>query len=133
MGIRVANCRSCGKEVVASSIKNGKCLYCRSEEAYRLSSEAVSSSNPAVGTKKKVVSVPESIESKDEQTPLHAEKIQKSQDPVSADQKNFLVKLVSVAVVLAVLYFVVSPYQNCLRDYSGVIFKDRFCTEKTSW
>ena len=54
--------------------------------------------------------------------------------------KNKLMSIGAVLTALVVLYFIVSPYQNCMRDspdrlrVDGVIFsKVAFCVSETAW
>ena len=44
--------------------------------------------------------------------------------------KIFLIKLIGVFIVIVILYFVMSPYQNCLRDDDVV---DSRCSQRTNW
>ena len=43
--------------------------------------------------------------------------------------ESFLFKVFAVATTVLVLYFIISPYQNCIRsdNYPG------FCTKNTGW
>ena len=50
---------------------------------------------------------------KEEKEPLH---------------KNFFVRVVFVVICIIGLYFLISPYQNCLRDYKEGSSKIRKCT-----
>lgn len=55
--------------------------------------------------------------------------------------KDFLIRLFSLTIVLIVLYYMFSPYQNCKRenvkkygnDLSGMNKTINHCLEKTSW
>ena len=60
------------------------------------------------------------------------EKDQKEDQRSSKDfsnEKRFYIRIAIVAVVIFVGYYVMSPYQNCLRDgkHGG------FCTVNTGW
>jgi hypothetical protein len=45
------------------------------------------------------------------------------------DRNDLLVAVAVVAVVIVGLYYVMSPYQICMREIGQV----RFCLIKTSW
>ncbi len=48
--------------------------------------------------------------------------------------KNFFVRVIFVVICIIGLYFLMSPYQNCLRDVGGGYYsKIRHCTENSSW
>ena len=42
---------------------------------------------------------------------------------------NFLFRVFAVAITILVLYFVISPYQNCIRTVPN----EPWCTRNTSW
>ena len=42
---------------------------------------------------------------------------------------QFLFKALVVGAILVALYFVLSPYQNCLRDVGA----EAYCAQNTSW
>ncbi len=44
-------------------------------------------------------------------------------------QKNFFIRVGFIFVVIVALYFLMSPYQNCVRDNP----KTRGCVQVTSW
>ena len=54
----------------------------------------------------------------------------------SEEIKNFLIKLGTVSVVVVVLYFIFSPYQNCVRTSYGPE-RDEYhrqeCIKRTDW
>ena len=56
---------------------------------------------------------------KEEKEPLH---------------KNFFVRVVFVVICIIGLYYLMSPYQNCMRDYGGNnASKWNFCNKNSSW
>ena len=44
---------------------------------------------------------------------------------------KFLIKIFIVAISVTIIYFIASPYQNCLRNIEGS--SGRFCFINTSW
>jgi len=44
--------------------------------------------------------------------------------------KNKLFLIIAIVVAIIVVYFVVSPYQNCMRG--GVVIS-QLCTYQTAW
>lgn len=44
--------------------------------------------------------------------------------------KSPIVLVIITGIVITILYFIMSPYQNCLRDTS---MRERHCLNKTSW
>ena len=57
----------------------------------------------------------------------------KEEEPLS---KNFYVKVGVIFITIVVLYFVISPLQNCMRDIPSWKTKDSmkiFCVNRTSW
>lgn len=44
------------------------------------------------------------------------QKTEVEQDPI---HKNFLVRVVVVFVLLVGLYYIISPYQNCMREFDN--------------
>jgi hypothetical protein len=53
------------------------------------------------------------------------------------DTLKFIIKALVVGVVMVALYFLFSPYQNCMSAYSGsdVPYRGivRICLEQTDW
>ena len=65
------------------------------------------------------------------------------------DLKNKLIVIVSITISIVALYFLISPYQNCVRSYPGKYVnnkgqsfnsqygttepKEQFCRNRTSW
>ena len=49
------------------------------------------------------------------------------------DPKHLLAAVVVVAVVLVGLYYVISPYQNCVRNGSGSTVHSNYCSVHSSW
>jgi hypothetical protein len=49
------------------------------------------------------------------------------------DMKDFLIKLGVVFVLLLVIYYITSPYQNCIRDEKVDYFTSDFCYDVTNW
>jgi hypothetical protein len=43
--------------------------------------------------------------------------------------KNFFVRVGVVFISILILYFIISPYQNCMRG----IDSERVCINKTNW
>ena len=56
----------------------------------------------------------------------------KEEEPLS---KNFYVKVGVIFITILVLYFVISPYQNCMKDSMGKSDNGHksFCVDRTSW
>jgi len=47
---------------------------------------------------------------------------------------KFSIKVILVTISIAIIYFIASPYQNCLRNLQGSEgFIARSCTQNTSW
>jgi hypothetical protein len=47
---------------------------------------------------------------------------------------KFSIKVILVTTSVAIIYFIASPYQNCLRNLQGSEgFVARSCTQNTSW
>ena len=44
--------------------------------------------------------------------------------------KEFILKILIAAVAILILYYVMSPYQNCLREDHQ---NKKYCTSHTSW
>ena len=44
--------------------------------------------------------------------------------------KSPIILVIMIGIVITILYFIMSPYQNCLRDTS---MTERGCINKTSW
>ncbi len=44
--------------------------------------------------------------------------------------KSPIILVIMIGIVITILYFIMSPYQNCLRDTS---MTERSCIRKTSW
>ena len=44
--------------------------------------------------------------------------------------KSPIVLVIIIGIVITILYFIISPYQNCLRDTH---MTERGCINKTSW
>ena len=42
--------------------------------------------------------------------------------------KNFFIRVIFVGLIVIVLYFVVSPYQNCIKELNH-----RVCINNTNW
>lgn len=49
---------------------------------------------------------------------------------MSLDPKNPFHILVAILASILILYYIISPYQNCLRDSS---FTESGCVRHTSW
>ena len=58
--------------------------------------------------------------------------IQEHRRKMPKDTKQFIIKVLVVGAVLLVLYFVFSPYRNCMRATRSVT-PMRYCMERTSW
>ena len=43
--------------------------------------------------------------------------------------ESFLFRLIAVAITILVIYFVMSPYQNCMKEKGSA----GFCTRETGW
>jgi hypothetical protein len=56
---------------------------------------------------------------------------------MTEDTKQFIIKALSLGAVLLVLYFVFSPYRNCLRESGDFFDLDvtlaAFCGANTDW
>ena len=59
---------------------------------------------------------------------------------MTEDTKQFVIKVLTVGAVLVVLYFIFSPYRNCLREMAGFYENgpNRFalqanCQQDTNW
>ena len=49
---------------------------------------------------------------------------------------DFITKAVVVAVLIGLMYYVTSPYQNCMRDVVVENYTDKgnaYCTRFTPW
>jgi hypothetical protein len=44
--------------------------------------------------------------------------------------KNFFVKVIFIGLLVGVLYFIMSPYQNCMRKTDN---NNVFCVNRTNW
>ena len=60
---------------------------------------------------------------------------QTKHEPERSSLMNNVKLVILLAVVVVILYFIVSPYQNCLRDVKpyGTQDKATWCTASTSW
>jgi len=54
----------------------------------------------------------------------------KDKDKFNKLLKSRIVLVIITGIVITILYFIMSPYQNCLRDTS---MSERRCLAKTSW
>ena len=55
---------------------------------------------------------------------------------MTEDTKQFIIKALVAGVVIVALYFVASPYRNCLRSYDNDdsrLVLERLCREDTNW
>jgi len=44
--------------------------------------------------------------------------------------KNFFIKTILIVVSILIIYFVISPYQNCVRVVPGSVGQ---CLDKKNW
>jgi len=58
---------------------------------------------------------------------------------MTEDTKQFITKALVAGVVIVALYFVASPYRNCMRGYSRSdvetteLGTEEICREETNW
>ena len=53
-----------------------------------------------------------------------------NKDKLNKLLKSPIVLIIITGIVITILYFIVSPYQNCLRDTT---MSERLCIRTTSW
>ena len=51
---------------------------------------------------------------------------------MTEDTKQFVIKVLVAGVVIVALYFLFSPYRNCMRTLQRSDVNP-YCTENTSW
>jgi len=66
--------------------------------------------------------------------PIVAKQIKQEPQPEASSLMKHMKLVVFLAVVVVVLYYIVSPYQNCLRDAKGLgQDKAATCSQLTGW
>jgi hypothetical protein len=47
--------------------------------------------------------------------------------------KQYILKILIAAVAILILYYIMSPFQNCLRNHRDVGLQEFVCYRNSSW